>query len=64
VWVVLGPFRFETCVIYLYMKTKVEITINPFHLQEVGGWVVFFYTKVIMSRNCMQTYEIIPHKQV
>jgi len=39
----------------LYMKTKVEITIHiPFFYK---GWVaVFFYTKVITSRNRMQTY--------
>jgi len=38
-----GPFRFENCAIYLYMKTKVEITIHPFRLQGVGG--CFFLLK-------------------
>jgi len=59
-WVVPGPFGFENCVTYLYMKTKVKIT-NKFCLQGVGG---FFYTEVIMSRNRMQTYEIIPYYNV
>jgi len=40
------------------MKTKVEITKHPFRLQGVGGF--FFCTKVITSRNRMQTYDIIP----
>jgi len=38
-----GPFRFENCAVYLYMKTKVEITNHPFRLQEVGGWVFFLH---------------------
>jgi len=25
-----APFHFENCMIYLYMKTKGEITIHPF----------------------------------
>jgi len=36
-WVVPGHFRFENCVIYRYMKTKVEITKHPVRLQGVGG---------------------------
>jgi len=33
----LDPFRFENCVIYLYMKTNVEIKKHPFRLQGMGG---------------------------
>jgi len=47
------------------MKTKVEITKHPFHLQGVGGW--YFSVRhdciVITSRICMQTYEMIPIKK-
>jgi len=42
------------------MKTNVEITKIPVVYKV---WVVFFfYTKVITSRNRMQTYEIIPNE--
>jgi len=44
--VVPDRFRFEKCAIYRYMKTRVEITIHPFRLQGLGG---FIYTKVITS---------------
>jgi len=56
-YLVPGPFHLENCANYLYMKTKVEITKHSFHLK---GWVGgFFYTKVIMSRNHMQSCEMI-----
>jgi len=41
------------------MNTKVEITKHPFGLQGVDG-ALLFYTKVITSRNRMQSYEMIP----
>jgi len=56
-WV--GVFRFGNCAIYLYRKTKVEITKHPFCVQGVGG--CSFYTKVIQSRNRMRTHEIVPY---
>jgi len=43
-----GPFHFEKCAFYLYMKTKVEITIHvlPFRSQGVG---VFIYTITLVT---------------
>jgi len=58
-WVVPDSFLFENCEIYLYMKTKIEITKHPFYLQ--GGNGCFFHNNVITSRNHMQSYEIIPY---